>query len=70
MDSTASTLALTKVLDVPELLETIIFFLPDREIFNNAQKFSRTWKASIAASPRLLRKSWQRKSKKPAVLPE
>jgi hypothetical protein len=70
MDSTASTLALTKVLDVPELLETIIFFLPDREIFNNAQKVLRTWKASIAASPRLLRKSWQRKSKKPAVLPE
>jgi hypothetical protein len=62
-------MALTKVLDVPELLENIIFCLPDREIYHNAQRVSHAWKAAIAASPRLLRKSWQRKSKAPAVSP-
>jgi hypothetical protein len=62
-------MALTKVLDVPELLENVIFCLPDREIYHNAQRVSHAWKAAIDASPRLLRKSWQRKSKAPVVLP-
>jgi len=68
-NSTMPSTTTTKVLDTPELLETIISLLSDREIYNNAQKVSRTWKATIAASPRLLRKSWQRKSRRPAVSP-
>ena len=62
-------MASMKVFDVPELLETIIAFLPDRDIFNHAQQASRIWKATIVASPRLLRRSWQRKSNKPAISP-
>jgi hypothetical protein len=69
MNATTPVMALTKVLAVPELLENIIFCLRDREIYYNAQRVSHAWKASIAASPRLLRKSWQRKSKAPAVSP-
>jgi hypothetical protein len=69
MDSTSPTTASMKVFDVPELLETIIAFLPDRDIYNHAQQVSRLWKATIFASPRLLRRSWQRKSNKPAISP-
>jgi hypothetical protein len=69
MDSTSPTTASMKVFDVPELLETIIAFLPHRDIYNHAQQVSRLWKATIFASPRLLRRSWQRKSNKPAISP-
>jgi hypothetical protein len=69
MDSTSPTTASIKVFDVPELLEKIISFMPDRDIFNRAHKVSRTWKATIVASPRLLRRSWQRKSNKSAISP-
>jgi hypothetical protein len=49
MNSTPSAVALTQVLDVPELLENILPFLPEREILTSVQRVSQTWRSSIIA---------------------
>jgi hypothetical protein len=69
MNSTPSAVALTQVLDVPELLENILSFLPEREILTSVQRVSQTWRSSIVASPRIQRKLFLLKGKKPAVSP-
>lgn len=69
MDSTSSAVALTQVLDVPELLENILSFLPDREILTSVQRVSKTWRSSIIGSPRIQRSLFLSKGKKPAVSP-
>jgi hypothetical protein len=69
MNSTPSAVALTQVLAVPELLENILSFLPEREILTSVQRVSQTWRSSIIASPRIQRKLFLLKGKKPAVSP-
>jgi hypothetical protein len=69
MDSTSSAIALTAVLDVPELLENILSFLPEREILTSVQRVSRTWRSSIAGSPRIQRSLFSPKGNQPAALP-
>lgn len=48
------------IFELPELLETIISLLSEREILANAQRVSRVWKDTIARSPKLQRKLWLR----------
>ena len=67
MDSLLS--ARSRALAIPELLENIISFLPEREILTNAQRVSRTWRISVAESPRIQRQLFLPKGKKPAVSP-
>jgi hypothetical protein len=62
-------MALTAVLDVPELLENILSFLPEREILTSVQRVSRTWRSSIAGSPRIQRRLFSPKGNQPAALP-
>jgi hypothetical protein len=69
MDSTSSAVALTQVLDVPELLENILSFLPEREILTSVQLVSQTWRSSIVGSPRIQESLFLPKGKKPAVSP-
>jgi hypothetical protein len=69
MDSTSPAMALTAVLDVPELLETILSFLPERELITSVQRVSRTWRSSIAQSPRIQRRLFSPKSNQPSALP-
>lgn len=69
MNSTPPAVALTQVLDVPELLENILSFLPEREILTSVQLVSQIWRSSIVASPRIQRKLFLLKGKKPAVSP-
>jgi hypothetical protein len=54
------------VLLIPELLETIISFLPTVEILTHAQLVSRTWNTA-AASPIVQDKLWRRKGKTPLL---
>jgi hypothetical protein len=70
MDSTSSAVALTQVLDVPELLENILSFLPEREILTSVQLVSQTWRSSIVGSPRIQKSLFLPKGKKPAVSPD
>jgi hypothetical protein len=67
MDSFSS--ARSRALAIPELLENIISFLPEREILTNAQRVSRTWRTSVAEPPRIQRQLFLPKGKKPAVSP-
>jgi hypothetical protein len=69
INSTPSAVALTQVLDVPELLENILSFLPEREILTSVQRVSQTWRAAILDSPRIQRKLFSPKGNKPAALP-
>jgi hypothetical protein len=69
MDSTSSAVALTQVLDVPELLENILSFLPEREILTSVQLVSQIWRSSIVGSPRIQKSLFLPKEKKPAVSP-
>jgi hypothetical protein len=68
MESTTLTSAATKVFDLPELLETIIGFVPERFILTRVQRVARRWKATVDAS-RLQKKLWLHKGKTSAVSP-
>lgn len=46
------------VLELPELLEIILSFLSEREIFAKAQRVSRFWKETINRSPTIQRILW------------
>lgn len=57
------------VFDIPELLESIISFLPAREILTKAQCVSRTWKAAVDSSPTLQTLLWRKSQANQALLP-
>jgi hypothetical protein len=69
MNSTPSAVALTQVLDVPELLENILSFLPGREILTSVQRVSQAWRAAILDSPLIQRMLFSPKGNNPAALP-
>jgi len=50
-------MAMQKALDLPELVESIIFHLPEKDVIFNAQRVSRTWKA-IVGSPKIQKKTY------------
>jgi hypothetical protein len=50
MESITPTSAQAKVFEVPELLEGIIAFLPERDILTRVQRVSRTWKTTVDES--------------------
>ena len=60
---------MSKVLAIPELLENILCFLPEREILTSVQRVSQTWRAAILDSPRIQRKFFSPKGNNPAALP-
>ena len=63
MESTTSTSAQAKVLDVPELLEAIIAFVPERDILTRVQRVSRFWKTTINESPSVQQQIGRRKGR-------
>jgi hypothetical protein len=46
------------VFGVPELLESIISHLPERDILTKAQRVSRAWNIMITSSPTIRKKIW------------
>jgi hypothetical protein len=48
--------AMQAVFGVPELLESIIFHLPERDILTKAQRVSRAWNSMIKSSPIIRKK--------------
>jgi hypothetical protein len=68
MDSTTATSAATRVFNIPELLETIIEFVPERFILTHVQRVARSWKATVEAS-RMQQKLWLCKGNRTAVSP-
>ena len=56
--ASGATLACDAVYDTPELLETIISFLPSLDTLSNARRVSRTWKNAIAQSPAIQTRLW------------
>jgi hypothetical protein len=51
-------MAIQDVFGVPELLESIISHLPERDILTKAQRVSRAWNAMIKSSPTIRKKIW------------
>lgn len=52
-------MAMQKAFSVPELLESIIYHLPERNILTIAQRVSRGWSSLIDSSPTIQKKIWQ-----------
>jgi hypothetical protein len=63
MESTTPTSAATKVFNIPELVESIIAFIPPREILAHVQRVSRTWKTIVDDSPLLQQRLGRQKGK-------
>jgi hypothetical protein len=51
-------MAIQDVFGVPELLESIISHLPERDILTKAQRVSHAWNAMIKSSPTIRKKIW------------
>jgi hypothetical protein len=66
MESAMSTMS--KVLAIPELLQDILSFLPEREIITSVQRVSRTWRSSVVDSLRIQRKLFLSKGNKSAAV--
>jgi hypothetical protein len=59
IEAASTSQALITVLDTPELLETIVSFLPYHKILTSAQQVSTFWKNAIKASPRIQTLLWR-----------
>jgi hypothetical protein len=51
-------MAMQNTLRLPELLESIISHVPERDILCNAQRVSRHWRTIIHSSPTIQKKIW------------
>jgi len=68
IELTIITSAATKVFHLTELLESIISFMPKREILTRVQLVSHAWKTAVE-SPRIQSKLWRNKGRESAVMP-
>jgi hypothetical protein len=68
MESAMPTSAATKVFGIPELLETIIDFVPDRFLLAHVQQVARSWKATVETF-RMQQQLWMNKGNITAVSP-
>jgi hypothetical protein len=68
MELAMPTSAAKKVFDIPELLEKIIDFVPDRFLLAHIQRVARSWKATVETS-RMQQKLWINKGNITAVSP-
>jgi hypothetical protein len=62
------TSAATKVFNIPELLEKIISFVPERFIITHIQRVARSWKATVETS-RIQQKLWMSKGSRTPASP-
>lgn len=60
---------MSKVLAIPELLENVLSFLPEREILTSVERVSQTWRAAIFDSPLIQRRLFSPEGNNPAALP-
>jgi hypothetical protein len=68
MELAMPTSAAKKVFDIPELLQTIIDFVPDRLLLAHIQRVARSWKATVETSV-MQQKLWMNKGNITAVSP-